>query len=59
VILAFAFAMPMLVVPTIAVLLIVLLERLGLTLPAKVVVLAVIGAIIWLSLTVFVNLTGG
>jgi hypothetical protein len=50
VVLAFAFAMPILVVPTIAVLFIVLLERLGLTLLGKIVVLLAVAAIIWLSL---------
>lgn len=58
VILAFAFAMPILAVPTIAVLLIVLLERLGLTLPGKSVVLAVVGAITWLTLIALAYLTG-
>ena len=49
-ILAFAFAIPILVVPTIAVLFIVLLERLGLTLLGKIVVLLAVAVIIWLSL---------
>jgi hypothetical protein len=53
VVLAFAFAMPFLVVPTIAVLFIVLLERLGLTLLGKIVVLLAVAAIIWLSLVAF------
>ncbi len=53
VILAFAFAMPFLVIPTIAVLLIVLLDRLGLTLFGKIVVLVVVAAMIWLTLAVF------
>jgi hypothetical protein len=47
-ILSFAFAMPFLAVPTIAVLLIVLLDRLGLTVIGKTVVLVIVGAIIWL-----------
>ena len=50
VVLAFAFAMPFLVVPTIAVLFIVLLERLGFTLLGKILVLLAVAAIIWLSL---------
>ena len=58
VILAFSFAIPMLAVPTIAVLLIVLLERLGLTLPGKIAVLAVVGAITWLTLIALAYLTG-
>jgi hypothetical protein len=49
-VLAFAFAIPILVVPTIAVLLIVLLERLGFTLLGKIIILLVIAAIIWISL---------
>jgi hypothetical protein len=58
VVLAFAFAMPILVVPTIAVLFIVLLERLGLTLLGKIVVLLVVAAIIWLSLIALGYLNG-
>jgi hypothetical protein len=59
VVLAFAFAMPFLIIPTIAVLIIVLLERLGLTLTGKIVVLLLIGAIIWFSLVAVGFLTGG
>jgi hypothetical protein len=50
VVLAFAFAIPILVIPTIVVLFIVLLDRLGLTLPGKILVLLAVAAIIWLSL---------
>jgi hypothetical protein len=59
VVLAFAFAMPILVVPTIAVLFIVLLERLGLTLLGKIVVLLVVAAITWLTLIALGYLSGG
>jgi hypothetical protein len=64
VVLAFAFVIPILLLPTIAVLLIVLLDRLGLTLLGKFVVLAVIGGawaasapILRLILLAFVRLT--
>jgi len=59
VVLAFAFAIPILVVPTIAVLVIVLLERLGFTLLGKIVVLLIIAAIIWISLIALGYLTPG
>jgi hypothetical protein len=66
VVLAFAFVIPILLVPTIAVLSIVLLNRLGLTLLGKVVVFAVIGVawaasapILRLLLLAFVRLAGG
>jgi hypothetical protein len=66
VILAFAFVIPVLLLPTIAVLLIVLLDRLGLTLLGKIVVLVVIGGtlaasapILGLLLIAFARLTSG
>jgi hypothetical protein len=59
VVLAFAFVIPILLIPTIAVLLIVLLDRLGFTLLGKIVVLVVIGGILWLILLAFVRLTNG
>jgi hypothetical protein len=46
VILAFAFVIPVLFVPTVIVLFIVLLDRLGLTFLGKVVVVAAVGAVI-------------
>jgi len=55
VVLAFSFAIPVLIVPTAIVLLIVLLDRLGFTLLGKVVVLMAVGAAIGLLLFVSVN----
>jgi len=48
VVLAYSFAMPMLLMPTMIVLLIVLLDRLGLTLLGKVVVLVALGGTVQL-----------
>jgi hypothetical protein len=59
VVLAFAFAIPILVVPTIVVLFIVLLDRLGLTLTGKIVVLLVVAAIIWFTLVAMGYFVGG
>jgi hypothetical protein len=66
VVLAFALVIPIILLPTIAVLLIVLLDRLGLTLLGKIVVLAVIGGagaasapILQLLLLAFVRFTSG
>jgi hypothetical protein len=59
VVLAFAFAIPILVLPTILVLFIVLLDRLGLTLPGKIVVLLAVAAIIWLTLVAMGYFGGG
>jgi hypothetical protein len=66
VVLAFAFVIPILLIPTIAVLLIAFLDRLGLTLLGKVVVLVLIGGalaasepILRLLLLAYVRLTNG
>ncbi len=48
--LAFAFVMPFLLFPTIVALAIVLLDRLGLSLAGKIVILLVAVVIIWLAL---------
>jgi hypothetical protein len=55
VILAFSFAMPVLVGPTVFVLLIVLLDRLGFTLLGKVIVLVALGAVIRLFILAWAN----
>jgi hypothetical protein len=59
VVLAFAFAIPILVVPTTVVLFIVLLDRLGLTLPGKIVVILVVAAMIWFSFVAMGYFVGG
>jgi hypothetical protein len=58
-VLAFAFAIPILVIPTFIVLFIVLLDRLGLTLPGKIVVLLAVAAMIWLTLVTMGYFSGG
>jgi hypothetical protein len=50
VILAFACSMPILLFPAVVVLLIAFLDRLGLTLPGKIVVLLILCGIAWLVL---------
>ena len=58
VVLSFAFAMPILAMPTLTVFFIVLLDRLGLTLIGKIVVILIIAAIVWISLLAFRYLDG-
>ncbi len=56
VILAFAVAMPMLLMPTVCVFLIVLLERLGLTFVGKIAALLILAFMSWLVLTAITRL---
>jgi hypothetical protein len=58
-ILSFAFVIPILIVPTIAVLSIVLLDRLGLTLFGKIAAILVVAAIAWICLIAFGLIAGG
>jgi hypothetical protein len=57
--LAFSFAIPVLIIPTIGVLLFVFLERLGLTLLGKVIALVALAAIAKLSLAGLIWMNSG
>jgi hypothetical protein len=59
VILGFSFTIPILIFPTIVVLLIVFLDRLGLTLLGKVIVLMVLAGIVKLTLMGVIRFNGG
>ena len=59
VVLAFSFAIPVLIIPTIGVLLIVFLERLGLTLLGKVIALVALAAIARISLVGLIWMISG